>query len=401
MAYGIQLVAQRKGRPRKGDDARELARRLERLIGRMAKRELESTKWRNDRFVVKLALHEFAPPTQLVVDADGVLRVRAVTGLLGPGYHAHVLERVAPMLEELDLVWADPAEARFDLERVQRETCEWLAGELRAGTRTFGVPRDFEVDAPVVTPLGPRDAAWRDAVLADPMHAADAFAWWQPGPGREALSRALLAMWHEVPWREPIDEDEVDLMKEVDGDLRAAFRANAKLELPWPEWATLLAYLGEMDPLAEEVRKRAGGREPTIGYRRYDIDVELSGGWVVRLPGAFVGTWQDEGTRYWATDGSRSVDFTSLTADEGVTSEALLAVAAPRHPVIERITEGNRAGRAEAYDEDHVRIVIGLVAAAPHVAILTCKGKPADEAWALATWRGLRYEQRAEADDDA
>jgi len=27
---------------------------------------------------------------------------------------------------------------------------------------------------------------------------------------------------------------------------------------------------------------------------------------------------------------------------------------------------------------------------APHVAILTCKGKPTDDAWALATWRSLR-----------
>jgi hypothetical protein len=34
--------------------------------------------------------------------------------------------------------------------------------------------------------------------------------------------------------------------------------------------------------------------------------------------------------------------------------------------------------------------VHGLVAQAPHVAILTCKGKRSDEAWALATWRSLR-----------
>jgi hypothetical protein len=238
-------------------------------------------------------------------------------------------------------------------------------------------------------------------VLADPLHAADAFAWWQPGPGREALSRALLAMWHEVPWREPLDDDEVELMKEVERDLRAAHRDDAQLELPWPEWSTLLAYLGKTSARVEDIRTRAGDRAPTIGYRRYDIDVELTGGWVARLPGAFVGTWQDDGARYWATDGARSVEFTSLTADDDLTSEALLAVAAPRHPVIEQLSESGRVGRAEVYDEDHVRIVIGLVAAAPHVAILTCKGKPADQAWALAMWRGLRHEQRAESTDEA
>jgi hypothetical protein len=37
-----------------------------------------------------------------------------------------------------------------------------------------------------------------------------------------------------------------------------------------------------------------------------------------------------------------------------------------------------------------VRVVVGLVIDAPHVAIVTCKVAPADEAWALATWRSLR-----------
>jgi hypothetical protein len=58
--------------------------------------------------------------------------------------------------------------------------------------------------------------------------------------------------------------------------------------------------------------------------------------------------------------------------------------------VIERVTEGARCGRAEAYDDEDVHVVHGLMAAAPNVAIMTCKGSQADEAWALATWRSLR-----------
>jgi hypothetical protein len=330
------------------------------------------------------------------------LHVRASTALVGPGYHARVLERVTPLLPELDLVWEDEAVAVFDLSRVQRASCEWLAGELRAGVRAIGIERAFSIDAAVLTPLGPRDTAWRDAVLANPLHAKDAFAWWEVGPGREARSRALLAMWHDVPWRDPLDDEEVELMREVDGDLRTAQREDAKLDLPWPEWSTLLGFLGKTNERAQDIRARAGDGVATMGYRRFDLDVELIGEWVARLPGAFVATSEDDGARYWATDGHRSVDFTSITVEDDASSEKLLAAAPERHPVVERFIQGTAHGRAEAYDEDHLRVVVGLIADAPHVAILTCRCSPADQAWALAIWRGLHREVRAQpAADDA
>jgi hypothetical protein len=68
----------------------------------------------------------------------------------------------------------------------------------------------------------------------------------------------------------------------------------------------------------------------------------------------------------------------------------LLEVAPEVHPVIERIADDTRRGRAEAYVDGGIHIVHGLMACAPHVAILTCKGSKADEEWALATWRSLR-----------
>jgi len=200
--------------------------------------------------------------------------------------------------------------------------------------------------------LGPRDAAWRDAVLADPMKAADAFAWWNKGDA--ARSRALLAMWHEVPWREPLDDRERDVLERFERDVEEAGFA-----LP----------------------------DPPVGYRRHDLVLELSGGWRVRLPGSFVGRWEDDGARYWATDGDRAIEFESMTAQDEATSQQLLAVAPERHEVIARLAEGTRVGRAEAFTDDGVRIVVGIVCDAPDVAILTCKG--GDDAWALATWRSL------------
>ena len=110
---------------------------------------------------------------------------------------------------------------------------------------------------------------------------------------------------------------------------------------------------------------------------------------VVTLPGAFVGAWEDDGARYWATDGERVVELISFETS-GLDSAALLEVAPARHPVIERLADGARHGRAEVYDEADVHIVHGLVAVAPHVAILTCKSAQPDHGWALAMWRSLR-----------
>jgi hypothetical protein len=101
-----------------------------------------------------------------------------------------------------------------------------------------------------------------------------------------------------------------------------------------------------------------------------------------------VSHWEDEGARYWATDGDRVVEFTSLTAEGEKDSEQLLAVAPEANPVVARLSEGALRGRAEAFTDEDVPIVVGLVAQAPHVGIVTCKGGEQD--WALATWRSLR-----------
>ena len=224
-------------------------------------------------------------------------------------------------------------------------------------------------------------------MLADPAAGRDAFAWWTRRPGAAAHARALLAMWTEVPWREPFDDDEHALMQQVDADLTAAAAAGGDLVIPYAEWAELVGYLGDA-ARAATLAAKAGGPS-TIGYRRYDMDLEVDA-WTLTLPAAFVGRIEDE--RYWATDGSRAIELHTLETTE-TDSARLLEVAPELHAVIERLAEpgpGGRFGRVEAHDEGEVHVVHGLIAVAPHVAILTCKGKPSDHAWALATWRSLR-----------
>ncbi len=363
-------------------DAGEVGDRLMRIARRMLKSAVTDASAKR----LTLDFHPAASPVRIVVLADGDLEIRGETSALGPGYHADVLARIAPILDELDYVWdGDEPEPRAAM-------AAWFAAELARGATRIGMPADrsFKVDAAVQTALGPRDRAWCDAVRTEPACAADAFPWWNTEAGNRERSRALYAMWHEVAWREPLDTDERAVMERVDADLRAARKRNPALELPWAAWAELLEWLGEDDARITELRTRAGEGTATIGYRRYPMDVELSGGWSLELPGSFVGAWEDDGARYWATDGERVIEFTSLTANTDQASQQLLDIAPEEHTVIDRLTEDGRCGRAEAYDAGDLHVVHGLMTAAPEIAILTCKGDLSDEPWALATWRSLR-----------
>jgi len=386
VGFGISLVA--RSRKAKGGlkallgrapDAREVGERVGRLARRMFGGAVRDTSAKR----VTLELHPAARPVRIAILPDGDLEITGDTSALGPGYHAHVLALLAPMLEELEFAWTVPVDdphVAFGA---------WLRDELAGGATRIGVPAAlrFKIDAAVLTSLGPRDAAWRTRVIEDPTRGADAFAWWDEGPGQLERSRALLAISLEVPWREPLDGDERALMVGVDKDLKAARKLNPSIELPYAEWAEVLDHLGE-DERAAQIRAKAGARPAVLGYRRYAMEVEVDGGWTFELAGAFVGSVEDD--RYWATDGERLVELTCLTTAGDQDSAALLAIAPEKHPVIERLVEPERHGRAEAHDDGDVRIVHGLMASTPEVAIMTCKGAPSDEAWALATWRSLR-----------
>lgn len=367
----------------KAPDAREVGERLVRLARRMFKAAVVDASPKR----ITLALHPAASPVRIVVLPDGDLEVRGETSAIGPGYHADAIARLEPILDELEYAW-DGAE-----DEPGAGMLAWLAGELAGGAARIGMPaeRSFRVDCAVQTAMGPRDAAWRDAVIAEPARGADAFAWWERTPGHAERSRALLAMWLDLPWRAPLDDEERARAERVDADLAAAHRADAGLALPWAEWAELLGHLDADGEHAEEVRARAKGlAPPEIGYRRHPMEIELSGGWTLELSGAFVGAWEGEGERWWGTDGDRVVEFTSLTAEDETDSDRLLAVAPEAGPVIARWSSDAQRGRAEARDDGDIHVVSGLMVRAPHVAILTCKGAAADEPWALATWRSLR-----------
>ncbi|MFN0253466.1 MAG: hypothetical protein ACKV2T_41740 [Kofleriaceae bacterium] len=361
----------------KAPDAREVGTRLAMLAKRMLGEAVRDVTTKR----LTLELHPDASPLRILVTADGDLEVEGDSTAIGPAYHAHVNAVLGPVLDELDFTWdADEPDPK-------REITKWLAAELTAGATRVGVPAElvFKVEGAVHTAMGPRDRAWVDAVIADPARGADAFAWWDDAPGHPERAAALLAMWLRVPWREPLDREERDLMKSVDGALRAARKADPSLALPYAEWAELLEHLGADEDRIAPIRAKASG-PATIGYRRHRLEVEV-GAWTLEIPGSFVGSFEDE--RYIATDGDRLLELSTLTAGGEHDSQALLDIAPSKHEVIAQITEDERCGRAEAYADDDVNIVHGLVASAPEVAILTCKSRQSDHAWAIAVWQSL------------
>jgi hypothetical protein len=201
----------------------------------------------------------------------------------------------------------------------------WLGGLAGAllqhageGGKGFNVsmamtPR-FDHPGFIVSPAGPRDETWLRATEKDPRTGIDLFPWWDEGrTARVDLARALCHLWLDVPWRGAVDDDEERKLSRIEALLARAYAADPSLAYPWSAWADLLEDLGRTDE-AKSVRARAtetSSDEP-IGYRRYDAHHTLTGGWSLRVPGAFTGSFDEKGT-WCATDGTRTIWFTSMS----------------------------------------------------------------------------------------
>ena len=132
MGFGIDLRARsRKGQGlfRRAPDPREIAERLGRLLPRVFKG------W--DRKTSQIAVHPAAPPVDVALDGAELI-VRGETWQVGPGYHADVLARFAPLLDELDLVWDAPALPQIagcDVCLARRRAARWAHALHRAPLR--------------------------------------------------------------------------------------------------------------------------------------------------------------------------------------------------------------------------------------------------------------------------
>lgn len=376
-------------------------------------------------------LHPAAEDVEIIIPEPGHVIVMGKTSTVGSGYHIFVCDLLKRFGQDLRLAWDVPDEdggdetgyfhtgdqSAVDAEMVRwlrsivsvlkenlKKDCDWMMVSMPLGYH-------YQHHGPLVTPLGPRDLSWLDAVAADPRRGIDLFPWWEPGLGASFyLGRALCRMWKDVRWRKPLLDEEGELLTQIHFDLVRAYRLDPNLTYPWREWRELMDYLeahygyveteGEEDVEADVARHAAATPErPLIGYRRKPVRLDLTGGWSIEIPGAMAEQWDEHGT-WSAWDGQRTVWFTSYTLekknDEPPTAvESLEGSLLPEGERIEH--RGDRViGRAvlAPYEEDGEKLWQLSARSAVAGGLVVCNiyiKNLADRDWAISTWQSLDH----------
>ena len=280
-------------------------------------------------------LHPAAEDLEISFVGDGQLTASANTSSVGPGYHIFVCDMLHKLGDRVRLQWEEPNEEyqdetgyfhSGDSQHVFAEMSKWIKtiaswffdGTLKDKDHAIrlAMPLDvgFTWDAAAITPLGPRDENWLRKTAEDGYNGQDFFAWWNPGLNAEYfLRRALVKIWADVRWRPPINDQERQTLSYAADSLKIAYEMDATLTYPWSEWSEILTYLDRIDGQHRFVHDRAGATQPTMGYRRRDVTVQLPGNWWITVPGSFSDFRPDENHNYFALDPPREAWVTSYT----------------------------------------------------------------------------------------
>jgi hypothetical protein len=220
-------------------------------------------------------------------------------------------------------------------------------------------------------------------------------------------------MWQEVCWRVPITEDEGELLMDVHLDLERAFHADPTAEIPWREWREIVGYLNEYfgyvefqhgEGLEDEIERRAAAADanaPLVGYRRGPVQVMLTGGWSLVIPGEMTEEWEETGETWSAWLGGRTVTFTSwsITGEDDATlsaREILDGREWPEDTTIYDHQDGAVLGRAVClpYEEEGQSLWNLKGYSAVEGTFALCSVFFQDESdleWALGVWKTMRH----------
>ncbi len=360
-----------------------------------------------------VSLHPAAPDLLLEAADSGRVTATATTSIAGPGYHRFVGRVLERMGLELSIGWTrdDPADLTFsDRAPVEQAYLAWLGPVLararaaaaagRSGVH-IGLPvgTRYTVDGAILTAMGPRDAAWLDAAIADRRVAVDITPWWADATdGRYLLNRALCLMWPEVRWRAPAVEGEARLLDEVHRLLTRAFPIEPGLPYPWHAWQELARFRGIDDHMARQVADRAARAdtpEIAIGYRRSPVVVSHAG-WALEIPGAFAEKRTDE--EWWGGGVGRTITLAAVETgtDSGPMSAQAFLEQVAGSLGAEALTHraGPVIGRARMSTDTSSGLEVGVVEGYSAVtgsgaAVRITFDDSEDWRWALDTWRAL------------
>ncbi len=174
-----------------------------------------------DNPVVLANLHPSAEDVEIAVPEPGRLVVSAKTLTVGPGYHAFLCDLLHRLGDAMAIDWERAADEpgsgdetgyfhTGDRQALEDEFLRWLRGVVTiiADGReenyqwlmiSMAIGHHYHHHGPLVTPMGPRDLHWLEAVASDPRLGIDLFPWWPAGVGAPFhLGRALTRMWRDV-----------------------------------------------------------------------------------------------------------------------------------------------------------------------------------------------------------
>lgn len=380
--------------------------------------------------------HPCADEVSFVVPEPGRVVVSAQTSTCGPGYHIFLCRLLHQLGRAARVTWdgPDPEAAHTDetgyfhtgdVAAVRHEMRRWLAalariltehgavgeGAMRMVAMPFGYGYPDETD--IITPLGPRSVAWFRAVSAGAERGPEFFPWWDEEVGASFfLGRALARLWQDVRWRQAVNDDEGELLMDVHLDLERAFHHDPDAPIPWRAWQELLghliAYYGYAEylngeDLEEVIAERAAAMPADVrpvGYRRGRVQVQLTGGWSIVIPGAMAEEWQPNRQVWNAWLGGRSVLFSSTTVrdDHGLPARAeeiLASLALPAGDLYD-LREDDIVGRAVFTQAEEEGVALWHLKAYSVVAggFAQCDfylRARDDLGWAIDVWKGIRH----------
>ena len=203
---------------------------------------------------------------QVEAPARGIVRLRAETDPVGPGFHVWLTKLARAMGIDLKLRWEDPLERPDDVFGDDADESEIEMAMLRVARQLWEGAKS--AGEGVAAPHGPQPAT---AATPSEDELRRLFPWWARGhDARYYLNRALTLMWSELTWRAPESAEAHLRIEHAHQMLLMARSRDPSLALPWPEWREMLAHLQVEGSITVEVGRAAEecGRPPAIGYLR-------------------------------------------------------------------------------------------------------------------------------------
>ncbi len=243
-------------------------------------------------------LHPAAEEIAFRIEGTEIL-FSASTSSAGPGYHQYLVSLLEQIGERLGLSWQNldqegqPGDEtgywdHRDRAKLEEEFLLWQSTLLQVilGKATeitdfhcaVGMPLNprFQPLDTIHTSLGPRSLDWAREALLNQSKAQEFWSWWDDGKTAQSwLNRGLVILWCEHAWRDPRNEWEASLIKDVQDSLDKSAALGAK-HCPLNAWQSL----GSTPP-----EGLLDSHPVPFGYRRQPLVNSFGLGWSAELPG--------------------------------------------------------------------------------------------------------------------